>query len=550
MAHRRAANGPAGGASPSGPSQDEIWSRARGRPRRSGRPSADADVLHLRLTAIALGVATVVVLGTVGFALWPTNSDFGVVHVRLTVSNGAAAFPTDPAFWGINQGANVPISPALTSAVDGTPARSVRFPGGAAGDALNYSSGLLTNSSGATYPAQVNVSSFVGWCRALGCHALLELPGEIADPSTAAYYVAYTENVLKFRPVAWEVGNEPALWTHFAIPWARWTATQAVTPTPGQYALLVHEYIAAIHRVDPAAPVLGLPGVGTGAYLETNWINATVAINGLNLSGVAIHAYPAGSGTGPSVDAAAFFENVSGPRSLGARVLADRAAIAANLPAGASLPLIVSEMGTGIVGGGFTPWIYGYAAAPFVASEIIDALTLNVSRTYLAQVQTPHGGYWLDGNATYHPLYDLYSTLVPQLGPWVQPVSITPSLPGLSAVLTVSRPGGSPSLLVDNANVSYPVALDLSGSGLPVGSAAVAWTWDPTTPTPVAHSEPSASASWTIPTTGLLLLNFSGPIGTPAVLPVTSPGTAGPTLADRSVVVGPDTVRAEVRRAG
>jgi hypothetical protein len=44
----------------------------------------------------------------------------------------------------------------------------------------------------------------------------------------------------------------------------------------------------------------------------------------------------------------------------------------------------------------------------------------------------------------------------------------------------------------------------------------------------VAHSESVAPSSWTIPTTGLLLLNFSGPMAAPAV--ASAPPVGAPAL--------------------
>src|SRR4029077_6850449 len=109
-------------------------------------------------------------------------------------------------------------------------------------------------------------------------------PAEIDSPSTAAYDVAYTEQVLQFRPAYWEIGNEPAIWTHFQLPWSEWAPAQNLNATPVQFAQVVQRYVTAIHAVDPSAAIIGLGGVGTGAYGETPWITSTVRLNGPNLS--------------------------------------------------------------------------------------------------------------------------------------------------------------------------------------------------------------------------------------------------------------------------
>ena len=126
----------------------------------------------------------------------------------------------------------------------------------------------MNATTGAASNVTTNLTSFVTWCETFGCHAILELPAEIDDPSTAAYDVSYTERVLAFHPSYWEIGNEPAIWTHFEIPWSEWNASQAQNATPEQFAQVVPAYNIAIHSVDPSAPIIGLGGVGTGAFAE------------------------------------------------------------------------------------------------------------------------------------------------------------------------------------------------------------------------------------------------------------------------------------------
>jgi hypothetical protein len=456
---------------------------------------------------------TALVLGILVLYPPPHAPTPGIVDVQVVVNTTATPRPINATFWGINVGPNVATSTALADAVSETPARVVRFPGGASGDEFNYTTGTLTNGSGLAKEAAENLTQFVAWCRTINCTPILELPGEIDDPSTAAYYVAYTEATFGIHPLAWEVGNEPALWTHFGLPWSEWNLSQNLTPSPSQYARVVQAYVAAIHAVDPEAPVLGLPGVGTGAFEETNWINATVALNGPNISGVGIHVYPAGPGSASSATLGAFLANASGPRSLAARVAVDRAAIAANLPQRPDLPIFVTEFGTGLANGAFSPFLYSFPSVPYVASELVASLATGVTSAELTQVETPHGGSWVDANGTVFPLYALYSELLPELGPAAVPVALEPGIPGLSAVVTTAGDAGPAEIFVVNANATLAARLNLTGSGLDLGATATQWSWNASTSTPVAVNLARPPSAWTVPPVSVLLLRIDSGLG-------------------------------------
>ncbi len=480
-------------------------------PRHRDSRVADRDALHLEATALALIVAAVVLVAVLTVASPPAPPS-GAVRVVLSLAPGAARSELGPDFWGINVGANVPVSSQLTDAVRGTPVELVRWPGGAAGDELNYTSGLLTDASGARTTAPIDLVGFVAWCRSVNCRALLELPGEIDDPATAAYDVAYTERTLGFDPVGWEVGNEPALWTHFGLPWSAWNASQHLNATPASYAGVVHSYGEAIHRVDPSAPVLGLAGVGTGGFGETTWIAASLAANGANVSGVGIHVYPAGETTLGSPTPAAYFANASGPHSFAARVTADRAAVAAADPSRAALPLDVTELGSGNSPGGYDPILQGYDNAVFVASELVSALDLNVSQVDLTQVQTPQAGMWFDANGTVFPLFTLYHEWLGELGTTVVPVSASPYTSSLRYALTTNGSAGPTTLLVVNLNLSVTATVDASGLGFSSLAPVEVWSWNATSGAPSDAVRPAGGGTtWTVPPLGLLMLRVAGP---------------------------------------
>jgi hypothetical protein len=497
---------------------DPLWDEGR---RARHRRISSRDSLHFESAAIALILAAVAVVAVLVVYAPPAPPAPLPTVVRVSAPIGATRLQTGTWFWGANSGLNDPASATVAQAIQATPVRFVRWPGGAAGDEINYTTGVLTNSTGVQFPAVENLSEFVDWCRSLGCHALLELPGEINDPATAAYYVAFTEGTLGFRPDLWEIGNEPAIWTHFGLPWAQWNASQNLNATPVPYAQEVRAYVAAIHRVDPTASVLGLPGIGTGKFGETTWIAATLRENGANVSGVGIHVYPAGSPPNGTASLAQFYQNLTGSRSLSTRVVQARAAISAALPSDPKMPLYITEYGSGVQPGSYGVYLYDFPDVPFVAGEVISGLALNLTQMDIAQVQTPHAGTWLDGDGTFHPLYQFFRVLCPQLGPTVIPTHAEPAVDGLFQVLTESSPTGPSTLLVDNANLSLTITIDATPLGFGGVGPVEVWTWNASTPGPVEVAlESAGNAQWTLPPLSLLMVRISG-------LPVTTVAAHG-----------------------
>jgi hypothetical protein len=492
---------------------EEIWFDRLPPKRRRQWSHPQRDRLELGAAILALLAVTAIVAGVLVLYPSPSHTPQATVAVEVLVNTTAPPRTINSSFWGFNVGPNDAPTTTLADAASETPARVVRFPGGAAGDELNYTTGTLTNDSGGAVPADENLSQFVAWCRTISCSPILELPGEIDEPATAAYYVAYTEATFGLHPLAWEIGNEPALWTHFGMPWSEWNLSQDLTPSASQYARVVQAYVSAIHKVDPTAPILGLPGVGTGSYDETTWINSTVALNGPNISGVAIHVYPAGAGPPTGANLSEFLANASGPHSLAVRLASDQAAIAAIRP---GVPLYVTELGTGLAAGTYAPFLYTFPDVPFVASEIVATILSGVASVELAQVQTPHGGTWMDGNGTVHSLLALYTQLFPELGPLAVPVQLLPPVPGLAAVATSSGPGGTTELFVVNTNAFLAAQLSLAGSGLNLSSPTTRWSWNSSTGAPVSVDLPGAPATWTVPPVSVLLLKLDGGYLSPA----------------------------------
>jgi len=439
-----------------------------------------------------------------------TSSAPAPILATLTVQTAkVASLPAG--FWGADVRPYYPLSTGTAALLNSTPVTTLRWPGGATGDDYNYTANRLYYNGGTYYSPPTNESQFVAFCRSVACQAILELPGEVDDPATAAYYVSYTLHNLHFSPAYWEIGNEPAQWTHFGIPWANWSTSQSVNATPGSYARVVQSYIAAIRAVAPTAAFVGLPGVGTGGYNEATWIRATVALNGPNLSAVAIHVYPAGGApAGSNQTAASFLGTLTGNGALPARLPTDRAAISAACPACPPIRLLVTELGSGTQGGPFARYMAGYADMVYLAAEMAQAISAGVPNVDLFAWQSTYNGSLLAANGTTSRSFGLYSQMFPLLQPVVMNATLS-GAPG-SVFLAATRDLGNSTytLLVVNANTTAGVQFNLPSFGVPLGGAGAAWTWQPTVGGgPQLTTWSSASArTWTLGPESVLVLEL------------------------------------------
>lgn len=466
----------------------------------------------------ALGSAVLVVLVallllSVRFTATPAASprqapraESAVPEVSSALSiNLAASYPLSPAFWGVDLRPYSSIGAPQATEWSTTPLNYVVFPGGAIGDRYNFTSNIITNLDGSTYIPPSSLAQFVSWCKTVGCHAILQVPGEIDSPGTAASYVEYTENTLHFHPDYWEIGNEPALWQHFGIPWSQWTLSANSKVTPEQYAQVVHSYIAAMREVDPTIPVTGLPGLGSGGSGEATWISDSVALNGPNLSAVAIHVYAAGPGpNNPTLPG--FYGSLQSQGNLPTRIVADRAAIREACPACGNIPILVTELGSAITGGPYDPYLDGFPNVPFIAAEIVQGIEVNASNLDVYAFESSYGGSLFSGSG---PNFDywLYADLLSQFGTYVAPTTVPSSPVGFYAATTTNAVHSFESLFLVNTNVSTAANVGLATAGFPAGTSTQVWTWNRSTNAPVERSWPNgAPASWAVPPMSVALL--------------------------------------------
>ncbi len=455
-----------------------------------------------------VAVALAVVPPTVGAEVGAASRSTTTVSASLTVA--ATNSSTLPAsFWGADLRVYYPLGAAQALAYNSTPLSYVRWPGGAVADAYNLSSNVITNDDGTTYSPPSNLSLFAAWCRSVGCHAIVQLPAEIDRPATAAYEVAYVEQVVHFVPSYWELGNEPALWHHFGVAWSAWASTQSANATPTTYAAVVQAYASAIHKVDPKARLIGLPGVGTGGYGEAGWIRATVQRNGPNLSAVAIHVYPAG-GSGVGGTATDFLATLAGHGSLAYRAPLDEAAIAQACPRCQGIALFVTELGSGTQGGPVDPWMGSFDDVPYLAAEAAQALGSGAANVDLFDFQGTYNGSLLNASGVGTRDLVLYADLLGLLGPAVRTVTISSTASLLYATSTVSANGSVHTLLFVNANDTLSVHLSLTGSGFPLTGAGTLTRWTAALSTPSSYSwTTSAPTALVVPPVSVLVVQVT-----------------------------------------
>ncbi len=189
-----------------------------------------------------------------------------------------------PTCRGANVIARDPLPTGTGSPPNAIPIPLLRWPAGGPADDGTLTANALYDAVGVGTASRGDLAPFTAGCRSANDPSVVPLPNAIDSPSAAAYDPADTATTLHFHPDPWEIGNEPAAWTHFGIPWSTWNTTQRPNATPGTYAVTAWSDAAAMKTVDPAARTIGLSGAGHGAVGETSGIRATVTLNGPLLS--------------------------------------------------------------------------------------------------------------------------------------------------------------------------------------------------------------------------------------------------------------------------
>jgi hypothetical protein len=458
----------------------------------------------------------------------PPSPTFPSVSASIGGANGSVV-DLESGMLGVNVRADAVFSSSQGTVLNSTDVRLVRWPGGGLADRLdplaNGDHGLIYNDSGTTTGTKSTLAEFVEWCRSVSCQSILTLPAEIDNASEARAIVSYAESGLGFRPTYWEVGNEPALWRHFGVPWRGWSTAQNLTPTPTQFASLVAQYIQAVRSVDPTARIIGLGGLGEGSFGQSTWVSSVIARNGPNLSALAIHVYPAGPGF-PAEDLSSWFGTLWGDSALPSRVSVALAEMS-NACSSCHLALLVDEFQTGtkLVPPGV---LTGGYLATYVAAEIVQALGLSLASLDYYDFESGTPGAWLSGQGVSSAGLLLYQGLSAQFGAFALPLNVTTTAHGLLAA------GGGPSatalnnLLLVNTNASTGFRVDLS-SRFPGAGQSSAWVFNGSSSGPTSRLVGTSGATnWTVPPASLVIFTGVGPIVGTAATSEAARGATGP----------------------
>jgi hypothetical protein len=468
-------------------------------------------------------------------------------------------------FWGATVEPRAHLLPNEPDLVNATPVGTILWPGAVAGDLFNpfnesVGGWVKTTPHGAMRVLQwtntsqhgTSVQAFVAWCESINCTAIFQVPGEIDNATFARDIVAYTVNQtynattpgLDFRPAYWEIGNEPGLWNNWGLPWSKWVYTNAINVTPIEYAWEVHNYTAQMDLANSTytPKIIGLPGIGKGASGGNGpWSNDTIQVNGPNLSGVAIHVYPANGttvynqSTLPTL--AQFYDSLEGTNSLGSRIsVQDRATCRSLYGFGnptcevggvwkPTIPTFVTEVGSSLSHDSFGPYSEGFPGALGLAVEMTQAMAYdsrNLTSVDLFASTFNTTNSWFNLTGTPRPAYMLYSSILSRLGNDVFNVNVTQDSE-VSAVATVNRSDGDRvDLLVTNtelnSGVTFPSAF-INATNASLGAKVRLATFTPGEPVEEWGWSGQASTLQYSNMVGTYLYNTSSPV-TPAPVPI------------------------------
>ena len=457
-----------------------------------------SDDRRLRARSAAL-VAAVVLAATViatvplsvpgqGAATPAPAAASAIPTAQVIVGPPSDASPISSAFWGINIAAAQRFNSADAANVAATPVDYLLFPAGVLGEEYNYTSDVLTDDNGTQTSATTTATQFVSSCEQISCHAILQLPAEIDRPGTAAYYANYVVHSLDFQPAYWEIGNDPSGWDHFNVSWSNWATQGGGNTTPLPFANLVHAYIAAVLKVDPAGKFLALgAGMGSKNY-DKGWVEELAEVDGKELSGVAVHSYIEGGPT-DGTDSE-FFANLNGFYSLPDQVQADRSYIETACPNCSHLQVFVTEINAA-EDDGYENLLPTFAGTLYLAAEIAQGLTIQATNLDWFAYDSHYAGAWSTGPEKWQSQYYLFSDLAPQLKSETLPTTITgPST--LYGAATYSTSGLA--LLLVNVNTTTAVQLNLTSSEFSPSSVLTQYQWVNGTSLPVASQLPAGDS--------------------------------------------------------
>jgi hypothetical protein len=415
-----------------------------------------------------------------------TAASDATVTTQMTMDRHVTWGYAGPEFLGVAMLPTMKVNPLRSTELTATGISYVVWPSAKMNDYLDVLTNVGTRPDGSTFRPATSAATFVTWCKAVGCHAIIGLPGEINNSSFAVQEVKYFEKTLNFYPSFYEIGNEPGLWSHYNIPWSKWTATDKSPITELQYAELVDRYVTAIHAYDPTVPMLGLAGTGHGDNQETTWVYDTVKLNGPNLAGVAIHVYPISRNSGTLQ---AFDDALTARGSIARAAAADWQVMREACPT-CHLQLIVTEFNVATVGklgnsGTTATFMKGFPEVPVVAGLLAEGLQSNVANIDLYNLKSTFAGSIYANNGTPRPLFYLYADMLVHLDTRCVETEFTGNLGDFVGVACINH-GRHMSLLLVNANPTTNIKVDLTGSRFPLDRSGVVYSYSSTMTVPLA----------------------------------------------------------------
>ena len=420
---------------------------------------------------------------------------------------------TAPDFFGVVAQTATPTAiatdPAIGAYLTQTPFRWYSYTVDT--DNCNMSSNLFYSDNGrVSSPCPFDIPAFVTWCTAQvpTCHSILKLPGENNNSAEDAYLAGWIVHDLHFQPSYFTIGNEPMLWSHYGLPWTAWRSTDHAHPDPLAYAIDLRNAIYAVRAVDPVARFIGIES--DCACSAKDWMATTARVDGSLISAVGYHTYPS-TALRTNETLAQFFDPLPSPTNITASYQLVRAAIAGQCPTCPTLPIFVTEYNSG-PGRGATQWAGTYADAEFLAASTAQALRENVSLFVTYNLQSGGVGNsstigWglLRHNDSVGPEGLLYAELLSHLA--LGDVNATTIPTAVTNVWSVATSNATTrSLLVVNANLTQPLAVNLTGAVGPGNlSGAQMYSWQWSDPAPLVGP---ASTTVELPPLGMVLIDL------------------------------------------
>ncbi len=431
---------------------------------------------------------------------------------RVIVGSASERTAISSAFWGVDIAARQGFNAVDAASVAATPVSYLVFPSGNLGEEFNYTSGIFTRPNGAQSTAATSVPTFVTSCRLISCEAILQLPAEIDDPATAAYYANYVVHTLGFQPAYWQIGNDPSGWTHFDVPWSEWKSKGGGNTTPLAFANLVHTYIAAVRAVDPSGQFLALgAGMGSKGY-DQPWVTELAGVDGHELAGISVHSYILDRSTDDPTDAD-LFANLDGPYSLPDQLTADRSYIQAACPSCTQLQVFVTEINAA-EDDSYGSLLTSFAGTLYLAAETVQGLTLQATNLDWFAYDSHYDGAWSMSPLHWQMQYYLFSDIMTQLKADTLPTTVVGPAT-FYAIATQDQTGLA--LLLVNVNITTAVDVNTSQTGFILERPGVVeYSWSDGAEQP-SESPVTLSNVVQVPAESLLLLEVN-PTGESASL--------------------------------